>query len=145
LKFQKLIYFCRPFLLINHLYVRVMDNLSFEDLEAWKAARALRMSICTVAKSFPPYEEYKLKDQIIRSSRSVSANIAEGCGRFHKKESMKSCRIARGSLLETLDHLIVARDENYIDEAKLKELRSQYDRCLKLINGFVKYLKNRKE
>ena len=51
-------------------------------------------------------------DQLIRATRSITANIAEGHGRYHFQENIQFCRQARGSLTETLDHLICAQDEN---------------------------------
>lgn len=78
--------------------------------------------------------------QVTNSSRSVSANISEGYGRYHTKENTKHCRIARGSLTETLDHMIEAHDEGYISDSELASFRPKYERCLKLINGYVKYL-----
>lgn len=123
-----------------------MENLkSFESLEAWKVAREFRKEISTITKTFPKHEQFKLTDQIIRSSRSVSANIAEGYGRYHYLDNMRFCRIARGSLTETLDHLIVAYDEGYINEEILLDMRKKYDRGLKLINGYVLFLKNSKK
>ncbi len=120
------------------------NNKSFESLEAWKMAREFRKEISINSKTFPKHEEYKLKNQIDRSSRSVSANIAEGYGRYHYKEGMQACRIARGSLSETLDHLYVAIDENYIDQEKFNILKGKYEHCLKLLNGYVLFLKNKK-
>ena len=90
---------------------------TFEELEAWKSARELRKANSRLAKTFPNDERFRLVDQIIRSSRSVPANIAEGIGRFHFQENIQFCRQARGSLSETLEHLICALDEGYIDEA----------------------------
>lgn len=58
----------------------------FEDLEVWKSTIIFRNSILNLTKKFPPDEKYKLTDQLIRSSRSVTANIAEGFGRFHHQE-----------------------------------------------------------
>lgn len=120
------------------------ENYSFETLEAWKAAREFRKEIKLLAAKFPNHEQYKLTDQIIRSSRSVSANIAEGRGRFHYLDNTRFCRIARGSLTETLDHLICANDEGYISAEELQNMREKYNRCLKVLNGYIAYLKKQK-
>jgi four helix bundle protein len=118
---------------------------SFEDLEAWKKARSFKNNISVLVKSFPKDEKYRLVDQIVRSSRSVSANIAEGFGRFHYQENIQFCRQARGSLNETLNHLIDAFDESYIDQNTLDEFRSQFHECLKVLNGYIAYLKKAKK
>ena len=54
-------------------------------------------------------------------------------------------RQARGSLTEALDHLICAFDSGYIDEKKLNEFESDYSFILKLLNGYIAYLKKRKD
>ncbi|MDF3130388.1 four helix bundle protein [Kiritimatiellaeota bacterium B1221] len=118
-----------------------MDSYrTFEDLECYKEARAFRKKISLWAKNLPAEEKYLLKDQMIRSSRSVSANIAEGYGRYHYKENIQFCRQARGSLTETLDHLNVALDEKYLAEESYVFLRKHYEQCLKLLNGYISYL-----
>lgn len=106
---------------------------SFEDLEAWKSARELRKVIALLVKSFPPEEKYRLTDQITRSSRSVTNNISEGLGRFHYQENIQFCRQARGSLMETLDHLICANDDGYIKEDDLKNYKEKIFRCNKIL------------
>ncbi|MFI5221797.1 MAG: four helix bundle protein [Bacteroidia bacterium] len=118
---------------------------SFEELDAWKTGREFKIKAKKVACSFPKSEEYRLKDQIFRSARSITANIAEGFGRFHHQENIQFCRQSRGSLTETLDHLIEAFDCNYISEEELNNLRKEYDRCLHVINGYIAYLKRAKE
>lgn len=52
--------------------------------------------------------------------------------------------MARGSLNETLDHGIIALDENYISEMQLKELRNIHDKTLLILNGYIKYLQTAK-
>ena len=96
---------------------------SFEELDAWKISRELRNSLWTLLKTFPKEETFKLSDQIIRASRSVTANIAEGFGRFHYQENIQFCRQARGSLYETIDHLLCAFDCDYINETELNNLK----------------------
>jgi len=116
-----------------------------EDLEAWKKARAFRIEISKLAKTFPKEEKFRLVDQLIRASRSIAANIAEGHGRFHFQENIQYCRQARGSLTECLEHLICALDEGYISTEILKKVRPLYDELLKIINGYILYLKKQKE
>ena len=118
---------------------------TFEDLDAWKLGRVFKQKIKVVCVSFPKSEEYRLKDQMIRSSRSITANIAEGWGRYHFQENIQFCRQSRGSLTETLDHLIEAFDSGYLNEEKLIELRNEYERVLQVLNGYIAFLKKSKE
>jgi four helix bundle protein len=120
----------------------MQDYKSFEDLETWKASREFRKEISKLSKTFPEHEKFELTKQIKRSSRSVTANLAEGQGRFHHKDNMRFTRISRGSLKETLDHLIVAFDEEYITQEQLNVLRAKYDHCLKLLNGYTRYIES---
>lgn len=113
---------------------------TFEDLECWKKAAALRRRISALVKTFPSEEKFKPTDQLIRSSRSTSANIAEGYGRFHFQENIQFCRHGRGSLFETIDHLIVACEEGYISEDQLKNYKSEINECLAILNGYINYL-----
>ena len=114
---------------------------TFEELEVWKLARQLKKEIRELAKKFPADEKYKLIDQVVRSSRSVGANIAEGFGRFHFKENSKFCLNARGSLFETLNHLIDAFDEEYISDIELEYFKEKILHCIKVLNGYIAYLK----
>ncbi len=105
-------------------------------------ARQLKLEIRNLVNLFPSDEKYRLTDQLIRSSRSVSANISEGFGRFHYKENIKFCFNARGSLMETLNHIIDAYDECYINKTDLDDLRQKILKLQKVLNGYIFYLKN---
>ena len=114
---------------------------AFTDLEVWKKARVLRNNIAELVKSFPYDEKYRLTDQIIRSSRSVGNNIAEGHGRFHYIDASKFLVTARGSAAETIDHLIIAVDNKFIDEQTLNTLKQDCEECMRMINGYIAYLR----
>jgi four helix bundle protein len=101
------------------------------------------MSVTTYAKSFPANEKYLLEDQLLRSVRSISANIAEGFGRYHHKESAQYYRQAKGSLIETADHLICAYDEKYLSKTDLKHLLDQIEECGRVLNGLIRYQSQR--
>lgn len=113
---------------------------SFEDLEVWKKSRQLRVEIYELLKTFPADEKFRPVDQLKRASLSVTANIAEGHGRFHYLDNLKFCRNARGSLNEVMDHLICSNDEMMITGEQLNHLRELYNDCFKLLNGYIAFL-----
>ncbi len=114
---------------------------SYEDLEAYKAGRVFRIFIHS--QIIPPIlakNEYDLLNQIKRSARSITANIAEGYGRFHYMDNSKFCGISRGSLYETLEHCITAHDEKLISTELLTECRNLFSKAIALLNGYINYL-----
>jgi four helix bundle protein len=114
---------------------------SFEDLQCWQACRALRLFIRRKIVPLMPKEEvYRLTDQMIRSSRSTTANIAEGYGRFHYLDNAKFCSNSRGSSWETLDHLITANDDGLIPDELLVEGRELINQAVRITNGYISYL-----
>jgi|SRR5699024_1170918 len=119
-------------------------SYQLKELESWKKARELRILVSNYAKTLPSEEKFRLKDQIIRSSRSVAANIAEGYGHYHYQENIQFCRLARGSLFETEEHLICAKDENYISQKRFEVIMYKIKECLKILNGYISYLKKQK-
>ncbi len=118
---------------------------SFEDLDCWKEAVSLRKAVRDKTKTFPAEEKFRLTDQLIRATRSVTANIAEGFGRYHYQENTRFCRNSRGSLNEIIDHLIVAKEEeDYLSESELLELKMQVQKCITILNGYINYLQRAK-
>ena len=105
-------------------------------------SRDLKNEIFQLVKNFPPEEKYRLTDQVIRSSRSINTQIAEGHGKRTNKDKIKYCMQARGSLSETLNHLIDAFDCSYINTEQLRYYRSKIDELEKILNGYIKYLKS---
>jgi four helix bundle protein len=117
----------------------------FKDLECWKKARELRINISTLVKSFPTEEKYNLTSQIIRSYRSITNNIAEGYGRFTYADTKHFFIQARGSVTETIDHLIIAHDESYISKEELTKHENMCETVFKIINGYLNYLERKKQ
>lgn len=115
---------------------------TFEDLECWKACRELRIFVARVlCKTLPKDERYRIGDQILRSARSTTANIAEGYGRFHYLDNAKFCSNARGSCRETVDHMITASDEELISKDLLDQGRAIASKAVALLNGYISYLR----
>ncbi len=117
----------------------------FRDLEAWKRCKGIRNKIWELCKTFPPEEKYRLTDQMIRSSRSATNCIAEGYGRYHYQENIQFCRQSRGSLYELIDHIDVAEECEYIDHEVSQTIIDEVKTAIRILNGYIKYLKDRKE
>jgi len=118
---------------------------SFEDLEVWKFCRELRNKLTKLAKGLPGEEKFRLADQIIRSARSVTNNLAEGYGRFHYQENIQFSRQSRGSLYELIDHLTICLDEEYINNEQFTPHREDCIRGIQLMNGYIRYLSKQKK
>lgn len=116
---------------------------SFEDLDCWKACRAVRIWTQAIISKFPKEEKYDLVDNMKRAARSSTRNIAEGFGRFHYKENIQLCRISRGSLWELIDDLILSQDERYITEEEYTVGRKKIEKAINILNGYINYLKSR--
>jgi four helix bundle protein len=118
---------------------------TLEDLEVYKAAREFRKKIYKVIDRLPVKEKYSLADQMRRAAISLTNNIAEGYGRYHYKENMQFCRQSRGSLFELIDDLNICVDEEYLPSDAVGELKAEAGHVHKLLNGYISYLKRRKE
>jgi four helix bundle protein len=114
---------------------------SFTELEVWKKARAFKNDVFELTKTFPSEEKFRLCDQLIRASRSINSNIAEGHGRFTFKDQLHFCIQARGSLSECFSHLIDAYDLNLIGRDLLKTFKLQVQEIEKLLNGYIAFLR----
>ena len=121
--------------------MQMPSGKSFTELEVWKKARQLKNKIKVIALNFPTEEKFRLTDQIIRSSRSINANIAEGHGRYTFPDQVHFCIQARGSLSETYNHCIDAYDEKFISKELLKEVKDEINECERLLNGYINWLR----
>ena len=120
-------------------------KFGFEQLELWKKVREFKNEVSKEARKWPSEEKFKLTDQVIRSSRSINALLSEGHGRFTFADQLHFCIQARGSLSETINHLIDAFDENYITEEKLNYFKTKGKEIERLLNGYIIYLRNQRD
>jgi len=122
-----------------------MPYSTFEELEVYRLAREFRKKIYALVNKLPRKEEYNLGAQMRRASTSLTNNIAEGHGRFHYQENIQFCRQSRGSLTELMDDINICLDENYFSESYLNKLKNDALVLLKSLNGYIAYLRRRKQ
>ena len=117
---------------------------TFEDLEVYKAAREFRKKMYGVARRLPDFEKFGLASQIRRAAVSLTNNMAEGHGRYHFADQVRFFLGSRGSLQELVDDINVCNDEKYLEGDEITGLKGEAWRVLGLINGYLRYLRDRK-
>lgn len=114
---------------------------SFEEIEAWKMARQLSLSIYVLSDQKPFITDYALRDQIRRAVISIFSNIAEGFERGGNKEFIQFLSFAKASAGEVRSQLYLALDLNYIEKESFEKLKLDVLNIGKTISGLIKYLK----
>jgi four helix bundle protein len=112
---------------------------SYQELEVWKEARMLVKNIYLFTGILPVEEKFGLCSQLRRAAISVPANIAEGIGRNHSKDTVQFLYIAKGSLNELETLLMLCFDLEYCNETQIADLNNQVIRVRKLLIGFISY------
>lgn len=111
---------------------------TFMDLDAWKEAHKLVLSIYKITKEFPKEEIFGLVNQTRRSAVSITSNIAEGFSRPSYKDKAHFYAMALGSTTELQSQMLVARDTGYINKKTFEEIYEQSVKVHKIINGLIK-------
>ncbi len=115
----------------------------FVTLRAWQHARDLKLFFYQqILPKLPPDERYALGIQIRKAAVSITANIAEGYGRFHYKESVQFYRISRGSIYELKDFLITCLDLSFIDRSLFDQGWKLTEEAKSTLNGYIKFVQN---
>ena len=94
----------------------------FRNLSVWHKSHKLTLKIYELTRTFPKEELFGLTSQLRRAASSVSANIAEGCGRETDGDFQRFLQIAFGSISEVDYHLLLARDLKLIDASAYDSL-----------------------
>ena len=116
-----------------------MYTFSFEKLDVWKNSRELVLKIYEITNSFPTNEIYGITTQLKRSTSSITTNIAEGTCRNTKKDKAHFLTISYSSAMETLNHLIISKDLQYLPETEYLICREKLEKICNQINSLKKY------
>ena len=112
-----------------------------KDLVVWKKAMGLVFDTYRYTKRFPREETYGLAAQMRRAAVSILSNIAEGKGRYSRKELLQFLVNARGSLLELETQIEIARQLDYLDEVAELELASEASEVGRMLNGMLEHFR----
>lgn len=112
--------------------------LTLENISAYTISRALANDIYTIVNSWKWLDKQTLGLQIIRSVDSIAANVAEGFGRYHKADKIKFYYNARGSALESIHWLSVAKERKLLNQQQYNELDATFQVLPKEINNLIR-------
>ena len=113
----------------------------YQDLDCWKLSNELKRRVYDFTAKPPAALDFKFCNQIREAARSAPRTIAEGFGRFRPAEFARYLEFARGSLMETHNHLADALDLKYLTAAECKELQHLADRATGATTELLKYLR----
>lgn len=98
-----------------------MEEKAFRKLIVWKRSHAVTLAVYKASEKFPKYEMFGLTSQIRRSASSVEANNAEGYAQGSSANYLRHLNIAVGSLAETVCHLEITHDLEFLPDAEYSQ------------------------
>jgi len=112
----------------------------FRRLKVWQLSRELAVAIDTISRHFPRSDRGVVSGQLRRAALSVPANIAEGCGKSSRKETVRFLQIALASAKETENHLLIASDLGYLHAKSREELLAKIFSIQRMLVGLIRNL-----
>jgi four helix bundle protein len=114
----------------------------FEDLQAWQAARELTRAIYEVSRNGPLAKDYSLRDQLLRVSVGIMADVAQGFERFERADKLGHWGDARGGCCQVRALTYLCEDSRILEGEVLKTIRELCDRTGKLLFGLCRATAN---
>jgi four helix bundle protein len=117
-----------------------MSYHNLEDLEVYQLAETFSDEIWFVVHTWDYFAKDTVGKQMVRSADSISANIAEGYGRYHYKENRNFCYFSRGSIIETKGWLKKSRTRELLNEEKFNYLFEKLQLIHLKLNAYLKFI-----
>ncbi len=116
-----------------------MSYRDFTDMNVWKKAFDLLLKVYSITKNFPKEEKYGMTSDIRRSANSVVHNIAEGFGRYERRDKTRFYKISRGSAYEIISQIVASYALGFMINENEKELMIQeYRNVISELDSLIK-------
>ena len=117
-------------------------RFGYEDLEVWQRAIAWASEVVSLCNNMETTRgRLRLIEQLESASSSVAMNIAEGKGRYSKKEFVQFLYVARGSLYESVTLLEIFLKQGWIDPGKFVDLKAKAGELARMLNALINSVK----
>ncbi|MES2376250.1 MAG: four helix bundle protein [Bacteroidota bacterium] len=117
-----------------------MSYHNLEDLKVYQLAESFSDEVWFIVHGWDYFAKETVGKQIVRSADSISANIAEGYGRFHYKENRNFCYFSRGSIIETKGWLKKSKNRSLLSEEQFNELFEKLQIIHIKLNAYLKFI-----
>lgn len=117
-----------------------MSRNRIEELDVYNLAEEISDDIWSIVLTWDFFAKDTVGKQICRAADSISANIAEGYGRFHFKENKNFCYYSRGSILEVKSFLRKSRQRNLVTEEQYNVLIKKLEIVHIKLNSYIKFI-----
>jgi four helix bundle protein len=116
----------------------------FEKLWVWQKAHLLMVEVHEICKKLPYHERFKIKDQLERSSTSVTDNIAEGHTSYYYQDKIKGFNVARKEAGESQNHIRTLQAKECITKDMADDIVIRYEEVIRGINGYINWVREKK-
>ena len=114
-----------------------MSYMDFTEMPVWQLAMEIVADVYSLTEKLPKKEDYALCGQMRSAAIGISANMAEGFGRWHKKDKMNFYFYSRASACEERSHLLSGKLVGYFTDEKLRI----YEKCKQVVEELNKIIK----
>ncbi len=118
--------------------------VSYRDLSAWKAAKALAVEVYRVVNVAAVRNDFALVDQLRRAAISIPSNIAAGAGRGTNQAALRFLYIPRGSLCELRTQVEVMQEAGLLDSRICESLLGRAEEVGRLLGGLIRFRASRR-
>lgn len=118
------------------MYKKYLDLM---DIKAYRISFDLSNYVWDVVLKWDYFSRNTVGKQYVKSIDSISANIAEGFGRYHKKEKVHFYRYSFGSIKESMDWTLKSKKRNLFSEDNYNYIFDKLDQLPKEIHSLIKF------
>ncbi len=119
-----------------------MSYYNLDELEVYQLAESFSDEIWFLVTPWDYFAKDTVGKQLVRAADSISANIAEGYGRYHYKENKNFCYFSRGSIIETKGWLRKSKVRNLINDEQYSVLFEKLQTIHLKLNTYIKFIGN---
>jgi four helix bundle protein len=117
-----------------------IEYRNVENLRVYTLLCDLHISIWQMIKTWPKEERFELTSQVLRSSNSSPAQLAEKNSDRHVKNRIEGVNRSRGEAGESIHHLYIGMKKGYITNDVFAEFKERFGECIRMLNGLEKNL-----